>query len=55
MYRSVASALNLFESAMGVSYAAWVTLALAMVAVVSTWLPARRASSIEPVAALRES
>jgi ABC-type antimicrobial peptide transport system permease subunit len=55
MYRSVVSALNLFESAMGVSYAAWVTLALAMVAVVSTWLPARRASSIEPVAALKES
>ncbi len=55
MYRSVASALNLFESAMGVSYAAWVTLALAVVAVVSTWLPARRASSVEPVAALRES
>jgi putative ABC transport system permease protein len=55
MYRVVASALNLFESAMGVSYAAWVTLALALVAVLSTWLPARRASSIEPVAALKES
>jgi putative ABC transport system permease protein len=54
MYRVVASALNLFESAMGLSYAAWVTLALALVAVVSTWLPARRASNIEPVAALRD-
>jgi putative ABC transport system permease protein len=54
MYRGVASALNLFENPTGLTYAAWVTFVLALVAVASTWLPARRASRVEPVAALRE-
>ena len=54
MYRSVASAFNLFEGEVGMSYAAWVTAALAAVALLSTWLPARRASGVPPVAALRD-
>jgi len=54
MHRSVVSALNLFESGIGMESVGVVTLALGFVAFVSTWLPARRASSVQPVAALRE-
>jgi putative ABC transport system permease protein len=54
MYRGVLSALNLFEGGLGFSYALWVTLALALVAALSTFLPARRASRVAPVAALTE-
>jgi len=54
MYRMVASSMNLFESQMSLSYAYWMTGALAAVAVLSTYLPARRASGIQPVAALKD-
>jgi len=54
MYRMVASSMNLFEGEMSLSYAYWVTGALAAVAVLSTYLPARRASGIQPVAALKD-
>jgi ABC-type antimicrobial peptide transport system permease subunit len=54
MYRAVVSALNLFEAPLGIGFALWVTAALAGVAMVSTWLPARRASGVHPAAALRE-
>jgi ABC-type antimicrobial peptide transport system permease subunit len=54
MYRGVVSALDLFEGGVGFSYALWVTTALALVAVLSTFLPARRASRVAPVAALTE-
>ncbi|MGD8320270.1 MAG: ABC transporter permease [Gemmatimonadota bacterium] len=54
MYRSVASALNLFADDLSLSYAGGVAAALALVAVVSTWLPARRASGVHPGVALRD-
>ncbi|GMV05808.1 MAG: hypothetical protein AMXMBFR53_20850 [Gemmatimonadota bacterium] len=54
MHRSVVSALNLFEGGIGMESVGVVTLALGFVAFVSTWLPARRASRVQPVAALRE-
>ncbi len=54
MYRLVASSMNLFEGQVSLSYAYWVTGALAAVAVLSTYLPARRASGIQPVAALKD-
>jgi putative ABC transport system permease protein len=54
MYRMVASSMNLFEGQVGLSYAFWVTGALAAVAVLSTYLPARRASGVQPVAALKD-
>jgi len=54
MYRAIVSALNLFDAPLGPRFAVWVTLALAGVAVVSTWLPARRASGVHPAAALRD-
>jgi putative ABC transport system permease protein len=54
MYRVVAAALNLFLSDLGVAYALWVAAALAAVALVATWLPARHASGVLPTAALRE-
>jgi predicted permease len=54
MYRSVVIALNLFEAPLGIGFAVWVAVALAGVAVISTWLPARRASGVHPAAALRD-
>jgi len=54
MYRAIVSALNLFDAPLSPGFAVWVALALAGVAVVSTWLPARRASGVHPAAALRE-
>jgi putative ABC transport system permease protein len=54
MYRGVASAFNIFEGDVGVGYAAGVAAALAAVALLATWLPARRASGVQPVAALRD-
>lgn len=54
MYRLAATTLNLFEAELGTSYAIWVTVALAVIATVSTLLPARRATGVHPVAALKE-
>jgi len=54
MYRGVASALGLFVGRLGMTYAVGVTVALVAVAVFSTWIPARRASGVEPAAALRD-
>ncbi|MDP2957721.1 MAG: ABC transporter permease [Longimicrobiales bacterium] len=54
MYRGVASTFNLFEGQVGFGYAGGVTVALAAVAVLATWLPAQRASGVQPVAALRD-
>ncbi len=54
MYQSVASTLNFFEGGVGLRYAAAVTLALAAVAALATFVPARRASAVAPAAAVRE-
>ncbi|MHB1194932.1 MAG: ABC transporter permease [Longimicrobiales bacterium] len=54
MYRGVASTFNIFEGDVGVSYAAGVAAVLAGVSLLATWLPARRASGVQPVAALRD-
>ena len=54
MYRAVQQALNLFEGQMGFASAGWVALAQAGAAVLSTLLPAAKASSVEPVTAMRE-
>ena len=53
-YRVAVNIFNLFEADVGVGYAAGVAAALAGVAFVATWLPARRASGVQPVAALRD-
>jgi len=54
MYRIVASALNLFETDLGLAYPAGLASALITVAVVATVVPASRASRVAPVAALKE-
>jgi putative ABC transport system permease protein len=54
MGRAVSSALNLFEAELGMTYVFWVSGALVAVALLSTYLPARRASRIQPVAALKD-
>jgi ABC-type antimicrobial peptide transport system permease subunit len=54
MYRMAASALGVFEGDVGLAYAGGVALALAAVATLATWLPARRASGIHPSEALRD-
>jgi putative ABC transport system permease protein len=54
MYRLVTRALGLFEGEVGFTYAAGVTVALILVATVSTLLPAQRASGVRPVAALKD-
>jgi len=54
MYRRAALALDVFQASAGFAWAGGVVLALGLVAVVATWLPARKASGIAPVAALRE-
>ena len=54
MYRGVMSALGLFETDLTFTYAYWVTGALILVAALSTYLPARRASGVHPVAALKD-
>jgi putative ABC transport system permease protein len=54
MYRLVSRALGLFEGGLGLTYAGAVTAALLLVAAVSTLLPARRASGVQPVAALKD-
>lgn len=53
-YRVSVNIFNLFQADVGVGYAAGVAAALAGVAFLATWLPARRASGVEPVAALRD-
>jgi len=54
MYRAASSTLNLFEGGIAFGYAIKVSVALALVAVLATVLPARKASGIQPVAALRD-
>ncbi len=54
MFRGISTALDLFAEDVGLSYAGGVTALLLAVAAVSTWLPARRASGVSPVRALRE-
>jgi ABC-type antimicrobial peptide transport system permease subunit len=54
MYRGVLSTLGLFEADITFTYAYWVTGALVGVAALSTYLPARRASGVQPVMALKD-
>lgn len=54
MYSRAATALDVFEAPAGLAWAGGVVVALGLVAVVATWLPARRASGVAPVAALRD-
>ncbi|HKJ02116.1 MAG TPA: hypothetical protein VJ997_06665 [Longimicrobiales bacterium] len=54
MYRAASSALNLFEGGVAFGYALKVAAALATVSVIATVLPARKASGVQPVAALRD-
>ncbi len=54
IFRGFAAAVDLFAGEVGLGYAATLTGALVVVAALSTWLPARRASGVSPVGALRE-
>jgi putative ABC transport system permease protein len=54
MFRAFTSAVDIFAEDVGFGYAAILTGALLAVAALSTWLPARRASGVSPVGALRE-
>ena len=54
VFRGFRAAVNLFAGDVGLGYAATLTGALLGVAALSTWLPARRASGVSPVRALRE-
>jgi len=54
MFRSTVAALNLFEVELGFGYPIALSTALIVVAVLATVVPARQASGVEPVAALRE-
>lgn len=54
MYRMAASALDLFEGGVGLSYAGAVGAVLALVALLATWVPAQRASAVAPSDALRD-
>ncbi len=54
MFRGTAVGLNLFDADLGFSYSIALSATLIAVAVAATVLPARRASDVPPVAALRE-
>ncbi len=54
MYTRAASALDIFSTQGGLAWAGSVVVALGIVAALATWLPARRASGIQPAAALRD-
>ncbi len=54
MFRGAAIGLNLFQADLNYGYSLGLTGALVAVAVVATFLPARRASGVAPVAALKD-
>jgi putative ABC transport system permease protein len=54
MFRGTLTALDLFESELGFFYPAALAGALVVVAVLATIVPARRASGVAPVSALKE-
>jgi ABC-type antimicrobial peptide transport system permease subunit len=54
MFRGTVTQLNLFEAQLGMGYSLSMTLALVVVAVAATVIPARRASGVPPATALQE-
>jgi putative ABC transport system permease protein len=54
MFRGTMVSLNLFDADVGFAYPVALSASLVAVAVLATALPARRASGVSPVAALRE-
>ena len=54
MFRGTLNMLNLFNAELGFAYPIALSLALITVAVAATFIPARRASAVAPVAALKE-